>query len=531
MPRYLHTENQTPSTSEAELGILAEFLPSGTGYLEKKADGTLVLSQPAGTGNGTAKKPFSEKLTITSDNVFPPLSFTPSDVVNFWVDINGGVFMPVSGAYTVNATTKVISQTSGTGYGVKAGWNVVVTYYTDDDTSAPTITSVSPSPVTVGQTFTITGTGFTQSSVVVLGGQTVTATVVNTTQITVVIPPLVFTGNTITVTTATGVATNNGFNFTIPLAIITSFTPATAVGNSVITITGTNFYVVSAVKFGGTDATSFTVVSPTQITAQLAATGATGAVSVTTVYNTATRNGFTWQSPVPTITSFTPTTVTAGNEVIITGVNFLGVTTAFVNGGGFASFIIDSNTQIRARLSSANTSGLVSLFNPTTGTGTSATPLTVRNILTFPNSTDFLTAPTTVIGGLTYTATAQNESAGSEAWRGFGNDSSGMWWLSATVAPVWLEIEFPLPVTAATYRLFMPAVSTNNFPKGWQIQGWNGSAWVTLDTQTAQNLVVGANAYTIPVGNRGQYTRYRILITDGGSPFWQQVISRLELNL
>jgi hypothetical protein len=87
-----------------------------------------------------------------------------------------------------------------------------------------------------------------------------------------------------------------------------------------------------------------------------------------------------------------------------------------------------------------------------------------------------------------------------------------------------------MPVTASGYRLFMPSVNTNNMPKGWQIQGWNGSAWITLDTQTAQTLVVGANTYTIPFANRGQYQRYRILITTGGSPFWQQVIARLEFN-
>ncbi len=79
----------------------------------------------------------------------------------------------------------------------------------------------------------------------------------------------------------------------LPEPTISSFTPTSAGEDYTIVITGTNFNGATQVTFGGSDATSYTVDSATQISA-VVSTGATGDVSVTTAGGTATATGFTY---------------------------------------------------------------------------------------------------------------------------------------------------------------------------------------------------------------------------------------------
>ena len=78
--------------------------------------------------------------------------------------------------------------------------------------------------------------------------------------------------------------------------IITSFTPTLQKNGGSVTLTGINFTGATAVSFGATAATSFTVNSDTQITATVGS-GATGSVSVTAPLGTGSLSGFSW-SPV-----------------------------------------------------------------------------------------------------------------------------------------------------------------------------------------------------------------------------------------
>jgi hypothetical protein len=101
---------------------------------------------------------------------------------------------------------------------------------------------------------------------------------------------------------------------------ITGVSPAngTTAGGTTVTITGTNLTGATAVTFGGTAATSFTVDSPTQITAVTPARSAGAAdVVVTTPDGTDTEAGaFLYQAPAPPAppaTPATPATPAAGN--------------------------------------------------------------------------------------------------------------------------------------------------------------------------------------------------------------------------
>jgi hypothetical protein len=105
-----------------------------------------------------------------------------------------------------------------------------------------------------------------------------------------------------------------------PIAIgqpfISSFDPAYAVKGNTVTLTGTNFSDVSSVTFGGTPAASFKIVSPTSITAVVAA-GTSGSVAVTAPAGTSMRPGFNFV-PVPTITASGPTKIITGGSVLLT---------------------------------------------------------------------------------------------------------------------------------------------------------------------------------------------------------------------
>lgn len=85
----------------------------------------------------------------------------------------------------------------------------------------------------------------------------------------------------------------------LPAPTISQVSPVTgpAAGGSPVTVTGTNLVGATAVKFGGVDATSFTVDGPMQITA-VAPAGAAGAedVAVTVPGGTAVSTGaFTYE--------------------------------------------------------------------------------------------------------------------------------------------------------------------------------------------------------------------------------------------
>ncbi len=87
-----------------------------------------------------------------------------------------------------------------------------------------------------------------------------------------------------------GYATVYGFTY-VPPPAINSFSPVTASTNYPVTITGTNFYNVTAVRFGGVPAASFTVNSPSSITA-IVGSGTSGDITVTTWYGTGSDTGF-----------------------------------------------------------------------------------------------------------------------------------------------------------------------------------------------------------------------------------------------
>ncbi|HEV2831773.1 MAG TPA: FG-GAP-like repeat-containing protein, partial [Hanamia sp.] len=165
---------------------------------------------------------------------------------------------------------------------------------------APVIHSFTPVLGIKGTVVTITGANFTDASSVKFGGVEAASFKVDSAS---AITAIVGEGKSgeVTVTTPNGTAALAGFFFQGP--IIDNFTPTTGNPGTEVTISGSNLSDVSEVKFGGTPASSFSLVSANGIKAIVAA-GSAGEVSVTTPYGTATLGGFTFGAP--TITSIAP---------------------------------------------------------------------------------------------------------------------------------------------------------------------------------------------------------------------------------
>jgi hypothetical protein len=146
-------------------------------------------------------------------------------------------------------------------------------------------------------------------------------------------------------------------------------------GGTTVTIGGAFFTGASAVQFGSNAATSFTVISSSQIIATSPAGSGTVDVRVTTTAGTSPINQpadqFTYV-PAPTVTNVNPNggPPSGGTTVIITGTEFSGATAVRFGSNAAASFTVNGPNQITAI--SPPGSGTVDVTVTTAG-GTSAT--------------------------------------------------------------------------------------------------------------------------------------------------------------
>ncbi|MBQ1114866.1 IPT/TIG domain-containing protein [Streptomyces anulatus] len=217
----------------------------------------------------------------------------------------------------------------------------------------PVITGVAPSngPTSGGTSVTLTGTGFTGATTVTFAGVPATSFMVNSaTQITAVTPAGSAGAAVVTVTTPGGTSAPNAFFFYAAPPVLNAAAPAQGptAGGVVVTLTGTNLLNAGTVRFGGTNAISFTVVSATQITATAPPGVGSSPITVITPGGTSNPVAFTYVT-TPTLTALGPSSgpTSAGTVVTLTGTN-LASASAVTFGGTAASFTVVSDTQITA---------------------------------------------------------------------------------------------------------------------------------------------------------------------------------------
>ena len=185
------------------------------------------------------------------------------------------------------------------------------------------------------------------------------------------------TGSNTVVGTLPGIPTGWGLAIS-PAPQVTRVTPAAgpAAGGNRVTLTGVGFNNVLAVTFGGASATSYTVTSPTTITATVPP-GAPGPVYVAvTTYRGSSEVGpgsqYLYQA-VPHVTGVSPNSGTAagGKLITITGTGFSGPV-AVMFGTKQARISSQSPTQLRVVVPAGAAGSIVHVTVSTTA-GTSAT--------------------------------------------------------------------------------------------------------------------------------------------------------------
>jgi IPT/TIG domain-containing protein/List-Bact-rpt repeat protein len=135
-----------------------------------------------------------------------------------------------------------------------------------------------------------------------------------------------------------------GYEFTTA-PVVRSFTPARAVGGAQVTVTGANFTNATGVTFDGVAASSFTVDSPTEITATVPATASTGRITLVTPGGSASSSiAF---KPEPAIGSLAPEAAVGGAEVVVQGTNLSQASSVRFSGRD-AHFVVESPTSIVA---------------------------------------------------------------------------------------------------------------------------------------------------------------------------------------
>jgi len=207
---------------------------------------------------------------------------------------------------------------------------------------APVLATVAPAtgPIAGGTALTLTGTDFSASATVTVGGVacagvTVTGgTAIDCTTAARATPgvvDVVVTNADLQKATKVG-----GFTYVAPAPTLTAVNPQSGVvSGASASITGTGFFAGATVTFGGVAATAVIVASSTALTL-VAPAHAAGMVDVVVAnadgQSATLTNGYTYTLPAPTLSMVNPAigTTLGGTSVTITGSNFVtGVTVAF----------------------------------------------------------------------------------------------------------------------------------------------------------------------------------------------------------
>jgi IPT/TIG domain len=273
----------------------------------------------------------------------------------------------------------------------------------DTTTPAPMLSSFTPTSGPIGTSVTITGANLTGATALKFNGTSASYSVSSSTQVRATVPAGASTGR-ISVTTAGGTATS-GANYTVttPMPTISSLSPSSGKVGTSVTVGGTNLTGATSVKFGGTSAT-YSVNSPTNISATVPAGATSGKVTVTTAGGAAASSSNFTVIPTPTVSGSSPAAGPVGASVTISGTNLTGATRVTFSGVS-ASYSVSSSTQVKATVPTGATTGVIAVTTPG-GTATSSSNFTVTPQPPAPMVVSF--TPTSALVGASVTISGTN---------------------------------------------------------------------------------------------------------------------------
>ncbi|MRR49371.1 MAG: discoidin domain-containing protein [Rhodocyclaceae bacterium] len=109
------------------------------------------------------------------------------------------------------------------------------------------------------------------------------------------------------------------------------------------------------------------------------------------------------------------------------------------------------------------------------------------------------------------TVTKSGEVSGTvAAWKAFDKSASTYWQVSTSTS--WISYDWGSGKTITQYTIQSRA-DNSHYPTAWTFDGWNGSAWVTLDTKSGQSFASGGTVKTYTISNSTAYNKYRLNIT------------------
>ena len=353
---------------------------------------SLVGLTVVGVGQAAAAAPVVKSLTPATGTADGGTSVTIAG--SGFTGATSVTFGGVAATFTVNTGLKITATAPAAVANSAAVVPVVVTVggvqstpaaagdndYTYTWPSAPTVTGIGLIPATSSQT----GTTVT----VTAAGTWTTGQQVSISGFTNGLPSGIYSllsGGSGTFT-ITNVGSNGG-----PGSGLVSATPAGAIGppagGTVVILSGNHFAGASAVDFGSTPATSFTVNSTTQITATAPA-GSVGGVNVTVTTPNSTSvasgntDGFSYVGP-PVVTGLTTVSTTpggptgGGTQVTIAGTGFSDVTAVDFGSTAASSYLVNGLNSITA-------------VSPP-GTGTADVTVTASGVTSTTSAADIFT--------------------------------------------------------------------------------------------------------------------------------------------
>lgn len=181
----------------------------------------------------------------------------------------------------------------------------------------PTFTEISPTSLKAGKTITVTGTSLDQIASIKLKGAAVSASNFlsqNATTITFALPVKAADGE-VTLVTKSGIDISAGSITTVVPTDLT-VNPNPVKNGANITITGKDLDLVTGISFPNADGIINTS-SETKIVATVPETAQNG--DITLKLDNGKTVTVAYKLVAPTVTTFTPSTITAGNKLLIQG--------------------------------------------------------------------------------------------------------------------------------------------------------------------------------------------------------------------
>jgi len=523
----------TSFTVNSDTSISA-FAPAGSGTVD------VTVTAPGGTSATSSADQFTYLARPVVGSISPSSGY---ELGGTSVTINGAGFTGATAvqfggtpaySFSVLSDQRIVATTArGTG-------TVHVTITTPNGTSAtssadqftfvppPSLTSISPTsgPSTGGTSVTINGTNLTGATSVTFGANAATdVTVVSATQITAKSPAGSGVADVRVVTPYGTSPTSSADQFTYILPpAVTNLSPNRfpSAGGTTVTITGTAFTDATAVMFGSTAATSFTLNSANSITAVTPSGSGTGSVLVTTPIGTSASGGpssYTY-ADAPTVSSISPAAgpTTGGASVVITGTGFVtrGGTTVKFGTVSATSVTFNSATQVTA-VAPAGSAGAVDVTATTAG-GTSATSAAARFTYTpAPTVTAISPSSGATTGGTSVTITGTNLSGVTAVAIG-GTAATSFTVNSAT------QITAVVPARAATGAVDVKVTSAGGAAT--LTAGFTYTAQaIVLTPPSPPNVTVTLTPSAVPNATMGQVYSQSITASGGVAPYSYSVDS------